>query len=457
MPPAAAVRMTVWQPAAMPGAQRVDHLGGVEALVEVAAARPGRGSGARRGGPTSPGPGARRPCRAGRRAGCRAGRAPRRRPGPRRPRRGRCPGRTSTSWCSVPRRRASSRALLRRPVGGVLHAAMVEGGPPARPHNISRACPPRPPLPPCTPWPRSTGDEIIAAREIVYASGRAEVPNEALRFAYVGLCDPPKEMVRAVDRGEDVAIDRRVRLVLLQGPEADVVEVDRVGHPGRGRPLGDRARRAAAAPDGGVDHGAGRAARAPGLERRPGPAGHRRPSLVQIDPWPAGTFGLGHEEGRRITRCLAYLRESKEDNGYARPLEGLLAFVDMGRGEVLEVVDLGVVPAAAQARELLPRGQRAAAHRPQAAGDHPARGPELRGRRQPRALAEVVAARRHGPAGGPGALDGRLRGRRPGPARSSTGPRSARWSCPTGTPARCTPGRAPSTPASGASAAWPTR
>jgi primary-amine oxidase len=66
--------------------------------------------------------------------------------------------------------------------------------------------------------------------------------------------------------------------------------------------------------------------------------------MVQIDPWPAGTFGLGHEEGRRIARCLAYLRESKEDNGYARPLEGLLAFVDMGRGEVLEVVDLGVVP-----------------------------------------------------------------------------------------------------------------
>ena len=48
-----------------------------------------------------------------------------------------------------------------------------------------------------------TGDEIIAAREIVFASGRAEAPDEALRFAYVGLCDPPKELVRAVDRGED--------------------------------------------------------------------------------------------------------------------------------------------------------------------------------------------------------------------------------------------------------------
>ena len=67
-------------------------------------------------------------------------------------------------------------------------------------------------------------------------------------------------------------------------------------------------------------------------------------SLVQIDPWPAGTFGLDHEKGRRITACLAYLRESPDDNGYARPLEGLLAFVDMGRGEVLEVRRHGVVP-----------------------------------------------------------------------------------------------------------------
>ena len=67
-------------------------------------------------------------------------------------------------------------------------------------------------------------------------------------------------------------------------------------------------------------------------------------SLVQIDPWPAGTFGVAHEEGRRIFRCLAYLRDSPDDNGYARPLEGLMAYVDGGRGEVLEVVDLGVVP-----------------------------------------------------------------------------------------------------------------
>ena len=101
-------------------------------------------------------------------------------------------------------------------------------------------------------------------------------------------------------------------------------------------------------------------------------------SLIQIDPWPAGTFGLPHEEGRRITRCLAYVRESKEDNGYARPLEGLLAFVDMGRGEVLEVVDYGLAPFPPTSGSYYPEDNGPLRTDLQAAGDHPARGPELR-------------------------------------------------------------------------------
>ena len=65
---------------------------------------------------------------------------------------------------------------------------------------------------------------------------------------------------------------------------------------------------------------------------------------VQIDPWPAGSFGVSHEEGRRICRCLFYVRHTPEDNGYAHPIEGVVAFVDMARGEVLEIIDTGVVP-----------------------------------------------------------------------------------------------------------------
>ncbi|HUZ24465.1 MAG TPA: primary-amine oxidase, partial [Streptosporangiaceae bacterium] len=57
-----------------------------------------------------------------------------------------------------------------------------------------------------------------------------------------------------------------------------------------------------------------------------------------------GSFGVAHEEGRRICRCLFYVRHAPEDNGYAHPVEGVVAFVDMARGEVLEIVDTGVVP-----------------------------------------------------------------------------------------------------------------
>ncbi len=65
---------------------------------------------------------------------------------------------------------------------------------------------------------------------------------------------------------------------------------------------------------------------------------------VQLDPWPAGRFGIAHETNRRITRVLSYLRDEPTDNGYARPIEGVLVFVDLATTEVLEVQDHGVVP-----------------------------------------------------------------------------------------------------------------
>ena len=198
--------------------------------------------------------------------------------------------------------------------------------------------PPRHPLAPID------AEEIRAARRIVFESGLVAIPTEHVRFAYVGLCDPSKSLVHAYDRGEEVVPDRRLRLVLLQGPEAEVVEatvsvtrgtVDSWVEVPEARPAlqMEEAIGVLAAL---WDDPAWNAA----LDRR----GIADKSLVQIDPWPAGNFALDHEKNRRITRALAYLRDSPGDNGYARPLEGLMAFVDMGRGVVLEVVDLGVVP-----------------------------------------------------------------------------------------------------------------
>ena len=188
------------------------------------------------------------------------------------------------------------------------------------------------------------GDDINAARTIVLDSGRVTIPREDVRFAYMGLCDPPKALVHAHDRGEDVVVDRRVRAVLLQGPEATVGEaivsvtrgiVDSWVEVTDVRPnlQFEEAMKVIAALRADPDWNAA-------LERR----GIVDTSLVQIDPWPAGSFGSHHEKNRRITKALAYLRDSPDDNGYARPLEGLMAYVDMGRGTVLEVVDIGVVP-----------------------------------------------------------------------------------------------------------------
>ena len=68
--------------------------------------------------------------------------------------------------------------------------------------------------------------------------------------------------------------------------------------------------------------------------------------LVMVDPWSAGSYGVEPEEdkGKRLSRALAWVRSDPTDNGYARPLEGVVAVVDLNNMEVLRVEDYGVVP-----------------------------------------------------------------------------------------------------------------
>ncbi|MFD2658396.1 primary-amine oxidase [Gracilibacillus thailandensis] len=66
--------------------------------------------------------------------------------------------------------------------------------------------------------------------------------------------------------------------------------------------------------------------------------------LVMCDPWSAGNFGLEEEEGKRIARTICWLKTDKYDNGYARPISGLHAFVDLHKMEVIKVVDHDIIP-----------------------------------------------------------------------------------------------------------------
>jgi primary-amine oxidase len=65
---------------------------------------------------------------------------------------------------------------------------------------------------------------------------------------------------------------------------------------------------------------------------------------VQLDPWPAGNFTGVLDRSVRRVMVVSYLRHFDADNGYAHPIEGVLAEVDLLTNKVLNVTDYGVVP-----------------------------------------------------------------------------------------------------------------
>ena len=123
-------------------------------------------------------------------------------------------------------------------------------------------------------------------------------------------------------------------------------------------------------------------------------------SLVMIDAESIGGFVPERHAGRRIAWGATWHREDIADNGYARPVEGVVPIIDLDTLEVLEVEDHGVVPMATERGTFAPGewGERAGLR---AAGDRPARGRELRGRRLGGGLAGLGAARRVRPPRGP--------------------------------------------------------
>ena len=66
--------------------------------------------------------------------------------------------------------------------------------------------------------------------------------------------------------------------------------------------------------------------------------------LVMVDPWSAGNFGVEAEQGVRLSYARCWVRSSPTDNGYARPIEGVIPVVDLNKMTVIRVEDHGVVP-----------------------------------------------------------------------------------------------------------------
>lgn len=186
-----------------------------------------------------------------------------------------------------------------------------------------------------------TAPEIERAASIV----RRERSTEDLLFATITLREPDKAVVGTYRPGDPV--DREVRCVVVDGPDSVAEAVVSVTH--------DELRSWRSVPGAKPALLFTEIVEAMGLLHESqewcdalAERGITDLSTVQIDPWPAGSFGDAAEDGTRLTRVVSYLRHDATDNGYAHPIEGLIAVIDLSARRVVEVVDHGVVPIPAE-------------------------------------------------------------------------------------------------------------
>ncbi|WP_369051865.1 primary-amine oxidase [Kineococcus terrestris] len=196
------------------------------------------------------------------------------------------------------------------------------------------------PAAPAHPLARLSAAEVDAAREVLVAAGAVTA---ATRFAYLGLEEPPKERVLAFAPGD--AVDRRVRALLLDtatGTGEDVV-VSLTGSRVVSRRTVDGAAEGQlpileeefALVDEVVPADARWAAAlaARGLDA----------ADVRTVPLSAGSYddvpGAPRGSGRRVMRVFGFHQPTPEDLPWAHPVDGLVAYVDPTRREVLHVLD----------------------------------------------------------------------------------------------------------------------
>ena len=174
--------------------------------------------------------------------------------------------------------------------------------------------------------------------------------SDTTRFVTVTLNEPPKEVVRRAKPGSPSP--REALLILLDNASGRGYEA--VVDLGSGS-----VRRYDALPDG-VQPSVmldefveceEAVRRAPAFREAMKKRGIDDMSLVMVDAWSAGHYGTEPPEdrGKRLVRAICWVRSEPHDNGYARPIENIVAVVDLNRKEMLRLEDYGVVPLPPQA------------------------------------------------------------------------------------------------------------
>jgi primary-amine oxidase len=184
-----------------------------------------------------------------------------------------------------------------------------------------------------------TAEEIAAAVHIVRTERNL---HERVRFASVALHEPPKEVVLNFKQGDPVT--RAAFIILLDNTDGATYEV--VVSITEGKVASWR-HIPGVQPSIMLDEffECEQAVKAsPEFQAALRKRGITNFDLLMVDPWSAGSYGGEEEKTQRLSRALSWVRSDPNDNGYAHPIEGLIAVVDLNKMEVVRVEDYGVVP-----------------------------------------------------------------------------------------------------------------
>jgi primary-amine oxidase len=183
-----------------------------------------------------------------------------------------------------------------------------------------------------------TAEEVAAARDIVR---RDCTLAESARFVTIRLEEPTKETIRAFMPGDP--IERRAFVVVMDRVRNSLH--DGVASVTDGEVVSWTERSGLQAPL--IWDDAEVAKRVISNDPRWQEAMRRRGiddfEKVHIDPWMVGNFGIPEEQGRRVVASLSYLIGEPGDNPYARPIEGVVVYVDLNAEQVMRVVDVDPV------------------------------------------------------------------------------------------------------------------
>lgn len=185
------------------------------------------------------------------------------------------------------------------------------------------------------PLEQLTADEIELAVDIFEAESQLD---DEVQYHNIVLNEPPKSFVREFEIGD--SFDREIDIVAREAGETyeatvslterELLSCEHVpGVEPAVMPEEIEAAREAVK----NDEAWRKAAKKRGVENF---------DLVMVDPWSASGFEPEEHDDKRLCRAISWIRTSENDNGRARPIEGLFAFVDLNEMEVVEIEDNGI-------------------------------------------------------------------------------------------------------------------